>query len=389
MKNTLVPRKVKYMTGIIVGCAMIVTIWIGCSGDTSPAASAKRPAAMPVTVAEVVAKTVPIALQAVGQVEAYATVTIKAQVEGELIGVHLSEGQCVRAGDALFNLDARPFEAQLKQMQANLTRDKALLENARAVRQRAASLVDKGNVSRERFDQAVADVAALEATVQADEAAVEKARLQLAYCAIRAPIDGCAGEVFVDRGNVVKANDAEHPLVVIRRIDPILVGFSVPERHLPEVKQYAALGELVVRAALEGREDAAVEGRLTFVDNSVNPGTGTILLKATFANAKQALWPGQFVNVTLQLAAQPDALVVPSQTLQTGQAGQFVFVLKADQTVEPRPVRVDRVVDGLAVISEGVKAGDRAVTDGQLRLFPGATVKIVPGVEDRKEAPPP
>ncbi|MBI5894559.1 MAG: efflux RND transporter periplasmic adaptor subunit, partial [Desulfobacterales bacterium] len=243
MKNRLVFQDIEHMAGVVVGicCVVIVMLWSGCSDDASgkPAAGAKRPAAaMPVTVVEVVEQTVPIALEAVGQAEAYATVTIKAQVEGELIAVHLSEGQCVRAGDALFDIDARPFEAQLKQMQANLAKDRALLDNARAVRQRAASLVGQGNVSRERYDQAVADVAAFEATVQADEAAVEKARLQLAYCAIRAPIDGCAGEVYVDRGNVVKANDAEHPLVVIRQVDPILVAFSVPERYLPEVKKY-------------------------------------------------------------------------------------------------------------------------------------------------------
>ncbi|MBI5550353.1 MAG: efflux RND transporter periplasmic adaptor subunit [Desulfobacterales bacterium] len=392
MKNRIVSRDVEHKADFFIGfwCLMMVMLWSGCSGDAPPAAGAKRPAAaMPVTVADVVEQTVPIALEAVGQAEAYTTVTIKAQVEGELIAVHLREGQCVRAGDALFNIDARPFEAQLKQMQANLAKDKALLENARAVRQRAASLVDKGNVSRERYDQSVADVAAFEATVQADEAAVEKARLQLAYCAIRAPIDGCAGEVFVDRGNLVKANDAEHPLVVIRQIDPILVAFSVPERHLPEVKKYAAKGKLVVRAAMAGREDAAVEGQLTFVDNSVNAGTGTILLKATFANGNQALWPGQFVDVSLQLAAQPNAVVVPSQAVQTGQNGPYVYSLKADQTVELRSVRVDRAAGGWTVIAEGVRPGDKVVTGGQLRLVPGATVKIVAGVQDRKGAPQP
>jgi multidrug efflux system membrane fusion protein len=391
MTNKRVSREIEHRLGVVLILWCAVIVMTGCSGDAPPAAGAKRPAAgMPVTVAEVLARTMPIALQAVGQVEAYATVSVKAQVEGELIGVHLREGQCVRAGDALFTIDARPFEAQLKLMQANLARDKAQLENARLVRQRAASLVDQGNVTRERYDQAVADVAALEATLQADEAAVEKARLQLAYCAIRAPIDGCAGEVHVDRGNVVKANDAENPLVVIRQIDPIRVAFSVPERHLPEVKKYAALDQLVVRAALAGQADAAAaEGHLTFVDNSVNAGTGTILLKATFTNANQALWPGQFVNVSLQLAAQPDAVVVPSQAVQTGQKGQFVFVLMADQTVEPRAVRVDRVVDGLAVIAEGLQPGERAVTDGQLRLFAGASVKIVAGVEDLKGEPQP
>ncbi|MFZ1984702.1 MAG: efflux RND transporter periplasmic adaptor subunit, partial [Desulfatitalea sp.] len=340
--------------------------------------------ALPVTVAEAAVKAIPVELPAVGQVEAYATVTIKAQVEGEVTAVHLREGQCVRAGAPLFTIDSRPFEAQLKQVQANLARGKAQLDNARAVLKRTAAVVDKGYVSRERYDQSVADVAALEATVQAGAAAVETARLQLAYCAIRAPIAGCAGEVFVDRGNVVKANDAAQPLVVIKQIDPIYVGFSVPERYLAEVKKYLAAGELTVLAALAGHDDAPAKGELTFVDNSVNAATGTILLKATFANTDQALWPGQFVNVTLQLASQPDAVVVPSQALQTGQKGKYLYVLKADQTVELRPVQVDRTVGGLAVIAAGVRPGDPVVTDGQLRLFPGATVKIVAGLPEHK-----
>lgn len=389
MKNRLAYQDVERVIGA-VGRALLAAILLlaaGCSGNASEPKSADakhRAAALPVTVAEAAVKVIPIELPAVGQVEAFATVTIKAQVEGEVTAVHLREGQCVRAGDPLFTIDSRPFEAQLKQVQANLARDKAQLDNARAVLQRTAAVVDKGYVSRERYDQSVADVAALEATVQADEAAVETARLQLAYCAIRAPIAGCAGEVFVDRGNVVKANDAEQPLVVIKQIDPIHVGFSVPERYLPEVKRYSAAGKLVVLAALAGRDDAPAKGQLTFVDNSVNAATGTILLKATFANTDQALWPGQFVNVTLRLASQPDAVVVPSQALQTGQQGKYLFVLKPDQTVELRPVRVDRIVGGLAVIAEGVQPGDPVVTDGQLRLFPGATVKIAAGLPDQK-----
>jgi membrane fusion protein, multidrug efflux system len=367
--------------------AAILLAAAGCTGNASEkqAAGAKHQAApLPVTVAEAVSKAIPVELPAVGTVQAYATVTVRSQVEGQVTAVHLREGQCVQAGDLLFTIDPQPFEVQLKQIQANLSRDKAQLANARTALERNAAVVAKGYVSQEQYDQAAANAAALEATVRGDEAAVENAQIQLTYCAIRSPISGCAGEVYVDRGNVVKANDPDHPLVVIRQIHPINVGFSVPERYLPEVKKYLAEGQLTVKAAPAGHDDQAVQGRLTFVDNSVNSTTGTILLKATFANADQALWPGQFVNVVLRLRSQPLAVVVPSQTVQTGQNGQYVFVMKPDHTVEYRSVSVDRTIGGEAVISKGVQPRDLVVTDGQLRLFPGATVKIVAGLEDHK-----
>jgi len=368
--------------------AAILSIVIGCSGNTSEnraAQSKHASSAKPVRIAEAVEKTVPVEIQAVGTVQAYATVTVRAQVEGKVTAVHLREGQCVNAGDLLFSIDPRPFEARLKQMQASLARDKAQLENARSLLQRNASVVAKGYVSREQYDQASANAEALAATVQADQAAVEDARIQLAYCSIRSPIAGCAGEVFVDRGNVVKANDPDHPLVVIRQIHPIYVGFSVPERYLPEVKKYSAAGKLTVLAAPAGHAKEPLRGELTFIDNSVNSASGTILLKATFANPDQTLWPGQFVNTTLQLTSQPHAVVVPSQAVQTGQQGQYVFVLKNDLTVDYRPVTVARNMDGQTVIAEGVKPGDKVVTDGQLRLFQGATVKIVTAPADQKQ----
>jgi multidrug efflux system membrane fusion protein len=367
---------------------MIFLMVVGCSSNASEKYAANQKhqsAAKPVTVAEAVEKSVPNAIQAVGTVEAYATVEVKAQVEGELIAVHLQEGQWVKAGDLLFNIDPRPFDVQLNQMQANLIRDRAQMENARTLLERNASVVAKGYVSREQYDQATANAAALEATVRADEAAVENARIRLDYCSIRSPITGWAGEVYVDRGNVVKANDADHPLVVLRQMQPIYVGFSVPERYLPEVKKYSSTERLIVSAVPAGRDADPVQGELTFINNSVNTTTGTILLKATFANTDLSLWPGQFVNVSLQLASQPHAVVVPSQALQTGQAGQFVFVLKPDDTVEFRPVTVDRTVTGEAVIAQGVQPGEKVVTDGQLRLFSGAPVKIVAGLQDQKE----
>ncbi len=369
--------------GAVLGA--IVLIVIGCSGKgAEKEATEKQRPAMPVTVAEAVRKAVPVELEAVGTVEAYATVSVKAQVEGELKAVHIREGQCVQTGDPLFSIDASSFEVQLKQVQAHLARDKAQLANARSVLKRNAAVVEKGYVSQEKYDQAVANVAALEATVRSDEAAVEQARIELAYCSIRSPITGCAGEVFVDRGNIVKANDAEHPLVVIRQIAPIHVGFSVPERYLPEVRKYSAAGKLPVLAMPAGHAGAPVKGELTFVDNNVNAATGTILLKATFGNPDQTLWPGQFVNVTLQLTSMPQAVVVPAQAVQTGQDGQYIYVLKADQTVELRPVSVERSVGTEAVIAKSVQPGEKVITDGQLRLFPGAPVKIVAGLQDQK-----
>jgi membrane fusion protein, multidrug efflux system len=372
--------------------AVILLVAAGCGGDASEGnvARAKRPAAaMPVTVAKAVQKNVPIELQAVGTVAAYATVTVKSQVEGELTAVHLREGQCVDAGEPLFNIDPRPFQVRLKQAQADLARDKAQLENARTLLERNAAVVAKGYVSQEQYDQAAANTVALEATVQAAEAAVEDAKIQLAYCSIRSPITGCAGEVFVDRGNLVKANDADHPLVVIRQIRPIYVGFSVPERYLPDIRKYSAKGKLPVEAAAVGHGDAPVQGVLEFVDNSVNSATGTILLKAVFNNPDQALWPGQFVQVTLELTSQAGAVVIPSQAVQSGQQGQYVFVMKPDNSVELRSVRIERTVAGQAVVAKGLQTGDAVVTDGQLRLFPGAIVKIVADLKDQGGAPQP
>ena len=389
MKNIRLSRKdnsqIAPLSAAWALLAGLLLMAAGCSGNASEKhATNARQQVMPVTVAQVVEMAVPIELQAVGTAQAYATVTVRAQVEGVVTAVHLQEGQCIKTGDLLFSIDPRPFQVRLKQVQANLARDNAQLENARALLERNASVVAKGYVSREQYDQAAANAEALAATVRADEAAVEDAQIQLAYCSIRAPITGCAGEVYVDQGNVVKANDPDHPLVVIRQIRPIFVGFSIPERYLPEVRKYSSARKLIALAATAGHDATPVKGELAFVDNSVNAATGTILLKAAFANADQALWPGQFVNVTLQLASQPSALVVPSQAVQTGQQGQYVFVLKPDQTVDYRPVSVDRTMDGQTIIAQGLQPGDKVVTDGQLRLFQGATVKIVAGLQDQK-----
>lgn len=342
---------------------------------------------VPVTVAQAQEKTVPVQIDAVGRVEAYNTVSMASRVDGQVQGVYFKDGQYVKAGDLLFTIDPRTFEAQLKQAQANLAKDQAQLENAQAQLQRNAAVVQQGYVSKEQYDQAVANANALKAAVAADQAAVENAQLQLQYCSIHSPIDGLAGIVKVDPGNVVKANDATTPLVVINQIQPVYVSFFVPERNLPEIQQYMAEGRPQVQAVVPGHEKTPAHGELTFLDNAVSPTSGTVELRGAFANADRSLWPGQFVNVVLTLTTQPGAIVVPSRAVQTGQQGQYVFVVKPDSTVESRPVTVARTVDEQAVVEKGVNPGETVVTDGQLRLAPGASVHVVESLVAQEPRP--
>lgn len=331
--------------------------------------------AVPVAVAQVIRKTVPVRIRAVGNVEAYSRVEIKPQIGGELVGVHFREGQDVKEGDLLFTIDPRPYEAALRQAEANLARDVAQLENARQEQRRYEELVKKGYVSQSQYDQVRTNADALEAVVKADRAAVENARLQVSYCFIHSPITGRTGSLIVDKGNVVKANP-DNPIVVINRIQPIYVNFSVPERYLNEIRKYMSEGKLKVEAGIAKDDRGPEQGVLTFVDNAVDAATGTIRLRATFDNGGRRLWPGQFVDAVLTLTTQPDAMTVPSQAVQTGQAGEYVFVVKSDLTVESRPVVASGTFNGEAVIDKGLNPGETVVTDGQLRLVPGARVEI-------------
>jgi multidrug efflux system membrane fusion protein len=295
-------------------------------------------------------------------------------VAGEISQVHFTEGQDVKKGDPLFTIDPQPFEAALKQAQANLERDKALAKNAEADKKRYEFLISKQAVARQQYDQIRTNAEALEATVRLDEAAVENAKVMLNYCFIRSPIDGRTGNLLITRGNVIKANDV--PLITINQITPIYVAFSVPEQSLAEIKRYRAKGAFKVEALPPNDAKGAELGTLTFIDNTVDQATGTILLKGTFANRQRRLWPGQFVDVVLRLAVQPDAVVVPSPAIQTGQQGQYVFVIKPDLTVEVRTVVVNRTLNNESIIDKGLKAGEQVVTDGQLQLVPGAKVEI-------------
>lgn len=368
---------------VAVGCLgwglMTLTLLSACSGGPSgmlPGKDPKKVQTVPVTATAALEKTVPIELRAIGNVQAYSTVVVKSLVEGTLTQVYFKEGQEVQKGDLLFTIDSRPFEVQLKQAESNLARDHAQAENARQEANRYEQLLQKEYVSREQYEQLRATSVAYEGTLLGDQAAIDQAKLQLEYSSIRSPINGVAGTLLVYPGNLVKANDPDHPLVTINQIRPIYVAFSVSEKVLPEIQKYQMLGPMAVEVITLNGKTPPVRGRLTFVDNAVNMTTGTIQLKALFPNAEKSLWPGQFVNVVLTLATRPHAIVVPSQAVQTGQQGSYLFVVKTDQTVESRAIVVGREVSGETVIEKGLSPGEQVVMDGQLRLAPGVKVEV-------------
>jgi multidrug efflux system membrane fusion protein len=366
--------------GYFIVPILVALFLFSCSGKK---AEPPKKQVVPVAAATVIRKTVPVEIRAIGNVEAYSTVGVKAQIGGELLSVHFREGQDVGKGEILFTIDPRPYEAALKQAEANLAKDTAQLENAKVDVGRYADLVKKGYVAQQQFDQVRTNFATLEATVNAGKALVENARLQLKYCYIYSPITGRTGSLVVNQGNLIKAN-ADNPIVTINQIQPIYVTFSVPEQYLAEIKKYMAKEKVKVHAVIGSDESHPEEGLLTFVDNAVDTATGTIKLKATFTNAGKRLWPGQFVNAIVTLTSQPDAIVTPSAAVQAGQKGQYVFVIKSDLTVESRPVVVSRTFNNESVIEKGLEAGEKVVTDGQLRLVPGATVEISSGTEGSK-----
>jgi multidrug efflux system membrane fusion protein len=353
------------------GLLLLAIFSSACSNDKS-----RKPvsAPIPVTVSTAIQKTVPVQLRAIGNVQAYSTVTIKSKVGGELVRVHFTEGQEVKKGELLFTIDPRPYEAALKQAEANLERDLVQAKNAQEDARRYEFLIQKGVVARQQYEKFRTDADALEATVLADRAAVENAKIQLGYCSIRSPIDGRTGSLIVQQGNIIKAEDIN--LVVINQIIPIDVAFSVVEQFLPEIKKYIALGKIQVEAIVPMNEERPEKGVITFIDNAVDRNTGTIRLKGTFTNREKKLWPGQFVNVVLTLTMEPNAIVVPSQAIQTGQEGQYIFVVKQDLTVESRPVVAGRSVNNETVVQKGLNTDEKVVTDGQLRLYPGAKVEI-------------
>jgi membrane fusion protein, multidrug efflux system len=354
------------------GALAILGLTAGCTTKTAQTAPIF---AVPVTVDKAIAKTVPINLTAIGSADAYSSVSIKAQVNAVLEEVHIKEGQFVRKGQLLFTLDARPFVAALAQAQGNLARDKAQAELNNVQANRYGELYKAGVAAKEQLDTMKANADAQQAAVRADQAAVDSAQLQVDYCKIYAPTDGQTGALQVYPGNIVKQNDVP-VLIVINQVTPIFVDFAIPEQYLGNVQKFMKQGRLSVEATPYG-DTQAERGYLTFVDNTVDNTTGTIKLKATFENADHRLWPGQFSTVLLGLSEEENATVVPSQAVQTGQKGDFVFVVKSDMTAEQRPVKVARTVGGDTVISNGVEPGETVVTDGQLRLLPGIKVQIL------------
>ena len=335
------------------------------------------PRTVPVAAATVTQKDVPVQIRTIGNVETINAVSIKALVGGEVQGVFFKEGQDVKKGDLLFQIDPRPYNAALKQAEATLARDLAQAKNAAEQAKRYEILIQKDYVSRDQYDQLRANADALAAAVDADKAQVENSRLQLAYCTIRSPINGRVGSVLINKGSVVKANDLV--MLTINQMAPIYVALSVPEQNLSDIKKYMASGKMKVDAVIPGDEQRPARGVLTFINNAVDTATGTIQLKGTFENSDRRLWPGQFVNVVLTLTTQRNAVVMPSAALQAGQQGQYVFVIKPDLTVESRPVVTTRSFNDLAVVDNGVTPGENVVTDGQLQLVPGTKVEIKNG----------
>jgi len=384
---------------LVTLCLMLSSwTWQGCARkDPAPAKKGERGGSVPVTVAPVTRKDVPIEIQVVGNVEAYLTITAKAQVGGELTRVYFREGDYVKKNDLLFEIDPRLLQAQLNQAQANLARDEAQLgqieanlardsaqaKYAQAEAVRYASLLEHGLISKEQAEQVRASADASSATVNADEAALRSARaalgasraavenikVQFGYTSIRSPIDGRTGNLNVKQGNVVTANSMD--LMTINQVQPIYVTFSVPEARLPDIKK-----SQLVMVSPQTDSSSPETGEVSFIDNAVDPTTGTIKIKGTFANKERKLWPGEFVRVTLRLATQPDALIVPNQAVQTGQEGSYVFVVKEDRTVETRPVVTGTRVGQDLVIEKGLRLGETVVTEGQLRLAAGMRVQI-------------
>ena len=374
----------------LIFCLSIAFVLQGCTASKTATATATAPNAFPISVTKAVSKTVPLEIQAVGNVEAYSTITVKAQLGGELMRVAFQEGSDVKKGDTLFVVDPRPYKAQVAQAEANLNKDKAQLQAAEAnlgrdvaqqnyakgQAERYAKLLEKGIATKDSSDQVNSQAAALAEAVRADRAAIESARanlaadqtaidrakLQLEYCTIKSPIDGRTGHLFVKQGNVVKATDMD--LVTINQLHPIFVTFAVPEANLAVLKSRMPSGKVDVLAYAEGDEKPVETGKLTFIENTVDSSTGTIRLKGEFQNSAAKLWPGQFVRVAIRLNTAADVVVVPVPAVQTGQDGKFVFVVKPDMTVEARIVNEGRTVGREVVIEKGLAEGETVVTEG-------------------------
>jgi multidrug efflux system membrane fusion protein len=376
VRGTRRPSRARTRRRTIFGLLLLSALALPACTKSQAEGERQRPAAAPVPVTVAVAgqEDVPVEIRAIARVEPYRTVTVRAQVAAQVSAIHFQEGDDVKAGDLLFSLDARPFEAALRQAEGMLAKDTALANDAELEARNQTDLRNRGVATQREYETALAAAASLAGQVQADQATVANTRLQVEYCSIRAPFDARTGSRLVNIGAVLKANETD--LVVVNQLSPIYVTLSVPERHLADIQKYRAGGTLAVEAEIPQSSGPPERGELTFLDNRVDATTGMILLKGTFANAERRLWPGQFVNAALALTTRVGAVVVPAQAVQTGQTGQFVYVVKEDRTVVSQPVTTGPTLDGRVVIEQGVAAGETVVTNGQLRLVPGAKVEI-------------
>ncbi len=346
-----------------------------CSRKTAAAGKAGGDRAVPVTAAEAVRKSMPLEMSTFGSVEAFSTVAVESQVTGTLATVHFQKGEEVKKDELLFTIDAAPYKAACDQAQANVERDSAIEANARIEAERQKALLTKGMVAQSDADKAVTDAASAAAALRASTAALENARLQYDHCFIKSPIDGKAGNILVNAGNLVKANDV--PLVTINQVRPVEVRFAIPQRDLPIVRKYMAAGKIAVRAAIAKEATNPEVGELTFLDNEVDRGTGTVTLRATFDNKDERLWPGQYVLVTMTLTLQPDLTVVPSSAIQAGAEGAYVFVIDPkDSTAKYTIVTIRRTAGDEVIVDSGLAAGQKVVTAGQLRLVDGTKVEV-------------
>ncbi len=354
----------------ILACSAVLIFNTACTAKKE-APNAKPP--VPVKTAQALQKDVPVQVRAIGTIEAYTSVAIKSQVSGQIARIHFAEGSDVEKGTLLISIDPEPFQATLSQFEAALAKDLAQEKFAREQARRYAGLLKEGIVTRDQYELLQSNAESLAAAVVADRAAIRNAVIQLGYCSVRSPISGRTGTIALQPGNLVKANDM--PIVTVNQITPIYVTFSLPEKRLAEIKRAMAAGQLKIEAAIPNEPGVTESGTISFLDNAVNPATGTIKLKGVFANKSRKLWPGQFTDVVLTLASRQNAVVVPTHAIQTSQQGEFVYVVKPDNRVEMRQITSAAATGEETVIEKGVAAGETVVTDGQLRLTPGALVE--------------
>ena len=357
-------------SSIILACYATLFFITACTAKKETP-RAKPP--VPVKIAQAQQKDVPVQIKAIGNIEAYTSVAIKSQVSGQIARLHFTEGSDVEKGALLISIDPEPFQATLSQFEAALAKNQAQAKFAREQVLRYEGLLKEGIVTRDQYELLQSNAESMAAAVVADRAAIKNAKIQLGYCSIRSPISGRTGTISLQPGNLVKANDV--PIVTVNQLTPIYATFSLPEKRLAEIKRAMAAGQLKIEAAIPNEPGVTEAGTISFLDNAVNPATGTIKLKGVFANKSRKLWPGQFTDVLITLASRQNAVVVATHAIQTSQQGEFVYVVKPDNTVEMRQIASAAAAGEETVIEKGVAAGETVVTDGQLRLTPGAVVE--------------